>query len=240
MTHRPTPSTRTRVGGALLAATALIPAAAAWYLFGVMLPDDAQELRSYRAAAACPTGEPLAAVEECVRSVSFTVTDATVHGGRNPKYRATLTGTPFWNGEVLFGNPGPVVENLTSGDQVDGTVWRGRVMRLERDGVSQATSDEPRDEPQFTAALGTYATLAAVLLATLGVLRFTGRPCRAAVYRALFLTTLLACGAPAVLAYWTGLPWWTVPVAAVPAALLLAEAVRRWNPGKIPAAPQGW
>ncbi|MFB7471593.1 hypothetical protein [Kitasatospora sp. NPDC056184] len=228
MTHRPSPWTRT--GGAMLAAAALVPAAAAWYVFAVILPDDAERYRSYTAAVACPAGSPGTAHEECVRTVPFTVAGTVVrHAGKSSEFRATLDGAPLWNGTVPFGDAGPLLDDLKPGDQVDGTVWRGQVMRLERAGVAQASADEPRDEAQFTAGVGTFAALLAVLTAVLGALRFTGRPgtTTAALVRQLFLWTLLACGVPAVLAFWADLPWWTVPAAAVPTALLAAEAVRR-------------
>ncbi|MGW4383764.1 hypothetical protein [Kitasatospora sp. NPDC004531] len=238
--HRPAPSPWTRVGGALVVASALIPAAAAWFLFGVMLPDDTKSYRAYTAAAACPADKPPAAVEGCVRTVPFTVVSATVHGGKGHSFRATVTGTPFWDGELSFGDPGPVVEDLEPGDHVNGTVWRGRVMTLEQAGTSQATADKPRNEPQFTAGLGTYAALAAALIATLGILRSTGRPAPLDVFRWTLLTTFLACAVPTVLAFLTSLPWWTVPTTATPLALALAEAVRRWNTTRIANAPKTW
>ncbi|MFE6866300.1 hypothetical protein ACFVFS_07060 [Kitasatospora sp. NPDC057692] len=230
MTHRPSPWTRT--GGALLTAAALAPAAAAWYVFAAMLPDDAERYRSYTAAAACPAGSPGAAREECVRSVPFSVTGTVVrHAGKSSEFRATLDGAPLWSGEVRFGNAGPLLDDLKPGDRVDGTVWRGRVMRLERSGVAQASTDEPRDEAQVTAGVGTFAALLAVLTAALGALRFTGGPGTGAVTlalaRQLFLWTLLTCAVPTMLAFWADLPWWTVPATAVPATLLTAEAVRR-------------
>ncbi|WP_188297325.1 hypothetical protein [Streptomyces sp. CBMA156] len=233
MTHRPSPWTRT--GGALLAAAALVPAAAAWYLFAVLLPDDTERYRSYSAAATCPAAGERAAVEECVRTVPFTVSGTVL---RSKNLRATLDGAPYWSGEVPFGDTGPLLDDLKPGDRVDGTVWRGRVMRLERAGVAQASSDQPRDEMQITAGLGTFAALFAVLAAVLGALRFTGRPGTAALARSLLLWTLLACGVPSVLAFRIGLPWWTVPAVAVPAVLLAAEAVRRRNAGGTPGGPR--
>ncbi|MFF7458670.1 hypothetical protein [Kitasatospora sp. NPDC008115] len=233
MIHRPSPWTRT--GGALLAAAALAPAAAAWYLFAVLLPDDAERHRSYTAAAPCPATSPGAAVEECVRTVPFTVTGTLVrNAGKSSEFRATLDGAPLWSGEVRFGGAGPLLEDLKPGDRVEGTVWRGRVMGLERAGVAQRSSDKPRDDAQFTAAAGTFAALLALFTAALGALLFTGRRATLALARSLFLWTLLACGAPAVLALWTGLAWWTVPIAAVPAALFAARTLRRRDPGGAP------
>ncbi|MET8540928.1 hypothetical protein ABZW03_09765 [Kitasatospora sp. NPDC004799] len=241
MNHRPT--AWTRVGGALLAAAALAPATAAWYLFTDKVPHDAGRYRAYTAAAVCPAGDPRAVGTECVRTAPFTVSDTVVRDQvRNSQFRATLT-APRWTGKVLFGDPGPLLEELKPGDQVDGTVWRGRIVRLERAGVAQATADEPRDEMQFTAAMGTFTALVAVLAGLLGARLFTGRPGTLALGRPIFLWTLLACGAPAVLAFTAGLPWWTVPIAAVPASLLAAEGVRRRylrrsTGGTTPGGPQ--
>ncbi|MFH9352443.1 hypothetical protein [Kitasatospora sp. NPDC017646] len=228
MTNRPSPSPWTRTGGALLAAAALVPAATAWYLLAVMLPDDTERYHSYTTAAPCPAGSPGAAVEECVRTVPFTVSGTVVHSaGKSSRFRATLDGAPIWSGEVGFGDAGPLLDALKPGDRVDGTVWRGRVMRLERAGIAQSSYDAPRNEAQFTAGVGTFTALLAVFAAALGVLLCTGRTASVALTRSLFLWTLLACGAPAVLAFWAGLPWWTVPAVAVPAALAAAEGVRR-------------
>ncbi|MEV7121104.1 hypothetical protein [Kitasatospora griseola] len=241
MTHRPSSSPWTRTGGALLAAALMVPAAAAaWFLFTVVLPYEADRYRSYTAAVPCPAGSPSRPGEECVRAVTFTVSRTVVrHGGRGAKFRATLDGTPFWRGEVPFGDAGPVLEELEPGDRVDGTVWHGQVMRVQRNGETQATADEPRDESQFTAGVGTFAALLAVFAATLGVLQFIGRPCTVALARWIAFTTFLACAAPAVLAFSTGLPWWTVPAAAVPTALFAAEAARRLSAAQTPGGPRG-
>ncbi|MFD5437826.1 hypothetical protein ACFWJ4_37460 [Kitasatospora sp. NPDC127067] len=235
MTHRPSPWTRT--GGALLAAAALVPAAAAWYVFAVRMPDDTERSRSYSVATTCPAGNPGTAVEECVRTVPFTVSGTVL---RHKDHLATLDGAPSWSGTVRFGNPGPLLEGLKPGDRVDGTVWRGQVMRLERAGVAQASVDEPRDEAQLIAGLGTFAALLAVLAAALGALLFTGRPTTFALARSLFFWTLFSCVMPAVLAFWADLPWWTVPAAAIPTALLAAEAVRRRNTAGTRTGPQGF
>ncbi|MFJ4187188.1 hypothetical protein [Kitasatospora sp. NPDC089509] len=224
------------MGGALLAVTALAPAAVAWYLLAVMLPNDTERYRAYTTAATCPADSPGATVEECVRTVPFTVNGTVVHrAGKSSEFRATLDGAPYWSGETGFGDAGPVLEGLKPGDRVDGTVWRGQVMRLEKAGVTQATYDAPRDEVQFTAGVGTLAALVAVFTAALGAMHFTGRPGVPALARPLFLLTLVICAAPAVLAFWAGLPWWTVPAVAVPVALLAARALLRHHEAKLPA-----
>ncbi|MER7846376.1 hypothetical protein ABTZ03_20750 [Kitasatospora sp. NPDC096077] len=234
MTHRP--STSTRVGGALFAASALIPAAAASYALAVTLPTDTERYRAYTTAAACPAGSPGATIEECVRTVPFTVNGTVVHSaGKSSKFRATLDGSPYWSGETGFDDAGPLLESLKPGDRVDGTVWRGRVMRLEKAGVTQATHDAPRDEVHFAAGLGTLNALVAVFTAALGALHFTGRPGIPALARPLFLLTLVICAAPTVLACWAGLPWWTVPAVAVPVSLLAARALLRHHEAQLPA-----
>ncbi|MEU1285866.1 hypothetical protein [Kitasatospora sp. NPDC005856] len=235
MNHRPSPGIRT--GGALLAAAALVPAAAAWYLFAVRLPDDTERYHSYSAAATCPADSPGAAVEECVRTVPFTVSGTVL---RHKDHLATLNGAPFWSGTVRFGDTVPLLDDLKPGDRVDGKVWRGQVMGLERAGVTQASLDEPRDDAQLIAGANTFVALLALLAAALGALLFTGRTGALALARSLFFWTMLACAGPAALAYWAGLPWWTVPPVAVPAALVAAEGVRRRNPGKLPGEPHGF
>ncbi|MER7180289.1 hypothetical protein ABT404_12540 [Streptomyces hyaluromycini] len=87
------------------------------------------------------------------------------------RFEATLSGTPYWNGVVAFGDPGPVLRQLRTGDRVDAVVWRGAVMRLVRYDDEQATADEPRDEPQMFAGLGVTAALLAALAAWFGLVR---------------------------------------------------------------------
>ncbi|WP_089103072.1 hypothetical protein [Streptomyces hyaluromycini] len=168
---------RSRVSGSALLIGAVVAAFACFYLFTVMLPTTVREYREYRAAEVCPGSVPAGPAEDCLRTVTFTVRDTVVDGQggfvprRHMRFEATLSGTPYWNGVVAFGDPGPVLRQLRTGDRVDAVVWRGAVMRLVRYDDEQATADEPRDEPQMFAGLGVTAGLLAALAAWFGLVR---------------------------------------------------------------------
>ncbi|GGN18286.1 hypothetical protein [Streptomyces fuscichromogenes] len=177
-------SGRSRGPGLALLIGAVVAAYAGCWMFAVLLPATVREYREYRTAAVCPGSGPAGPVEDCLRTVTFTVRDTVVdeQGGlaprRHVRFEATLSGAPYGNGVVAFGAPGPVLRQLRTGDRVDGVVWRGAVMRLIRYDDEQATADEPRDEPQMFAGLGVTALLLAVLGGWFGLVRLVrpGRP----------------------------------------------------------------
>ncbi|WP_190232819.1 hypothetical protein [Streptomyces avicenniae] len=234
-THEP-PATRrspvrARLVGVALIALSLFPAWLGHMTFTDWLPSTMDRYRDYGAAEPCPGPAATGGWEDCLRTVTFTVRDTDTE----PRgLDATLDGTDFWNGTVRFGDQGPVLDRLRPGEQVTGTVWRGRVMALSRDDARQSTSDEPRDEPQMTAAAGTGAALLAALLLGFGAVRlarpldhrpFTWRP-----YGNLMLGVVAAGPfAVGIAALLTGLPWWTVPPAAVALAVCAARLLHRWR-----------
>ncbi|OKI06258.1 hypothetical protein A6A06_37545 [Streptomyces sp. CB02923] len=211
---------------------ALLPAVACYFTFSVWLPTDVRRYQDHVAAAPCPAHTTARQWEDCLREVRFTVDATEVHGGRNSRFKATLSGAPVGNGVLSFGDSGPLLELLRPGDQVTGTVWRGNVMALSREGVRQQSSDEPRDEPQMTAALGTFAGLLAALMLGSGSVRLV-RPRSREIYgwrpygRPLLIAmtiTCLAVGFPALL---LGAPWWIVPSLAVPVVACTAWLLYR-------------
>ncbi|MFD4606141.1 hypothetical protein ACFWPQ_50080 [Streptomyces sp. NPDC058464] len=227
-------------GGALLVGAA-VAAFACFYLFTEMLPTTVREYRAYRAAEVCADSVPAGPTEDCLRTVTFTVRDTVVdgHGGfaprRHMRFEATLSGTRYWNGVVAFGDPGPVLRQLRTGDRVDAVVWRGAVMRLLRYDDEQATTDEPRDEPQMFAGLGVTAALLAALAAWFGLVRlvrpddpepWTWRPLGRWLL-GIVLVAGLGCAYGALLLH---VPWQAVtPVAVALTAVMSAVliAVRR-------------
>ncbi|WP_129838639.1 hypothetical protein [Streptomyces sp. RFCAC02] len=217
----------------LLIVLSLVPAAACFGTFATWLPSSVDRYEDYGAAEPCPAGVATRAREECVRTVTFVVEDTEVRkSGQNSTFEATVSGTPFWDGVVAFGDPGPLLERLGPGDDVTGTVWRGDVMTLSRDGVRQSTSDEPRDDFQMTAAIGTFAGLLAVLLFAFGTVRVANpRSYEPFVWRPVGLWLIITMGiasfAFGFAALLLGVPWGWVPPVSVAVVLGVARLIHR-------------
>ncbi|WNZ11317.1 hypothetical protein [Streptomyces sp. 11x1] len=228
--------------GATLLTLSLAPLLACVLVFTVWLPRDRDRYEAYGAAVPCAAGVPAAAWEDCLRTLPFTVDGTRNKPGRGSSYEATLSGAPFWNGTVAFGDPDPLLERLRPGDRVTGTVWRGDVVVLSRGDNRQSTSDEPRDEPQMTAAIGTFAGLLAALGFWLGAMRLTGaREHRtwAAYGKPLLLALLVACFGVGLPSVWLGLPWWLVPAVVVPVMVYTSWQLHRYRVASAAGAPEG-
>lgn len=216
--------------GVLLIMLALVPAVGGYFVLFAWLPDNAERYRAYQTAEPCPggTAEALTAHEDCLRTVTFTVERTRNEPqSRTDTYTAILTGTPFWNGKVRFGDPDPVLERLEPGDRITGTVWRGGVMSVGKDGLTQNTSDAPRDEPQMTVAIGLFLWLLAALGLVFGAVRiarplrhepFTWRPFG----KILLIVTGVACVGVGLPDVWIGLPTWVVPATVLPTVAVTA------------------
>ncbi|MER5750750.1 hypothetical protein [Streptomyces sp. NPDC002088] len=131
--------------------------------------------------------------------------------------RATLLGPePFPRTVVPFGDSGPVLSGLQRGDRVTGTVWRGVVVVVAEGDLRQNSADAPRDEPQMTAAVGTFAGLLAALALMFGARRLT-RPRDPGLFtwrpygKWLLIVTGATCAVVGLCTVWTGLPWLLVP-----------------------------
>lgn len=232
---------RTRLIGALLIASALAPALFSAWTFADWLPTDVKRYEAYTAAKPCPA-------PDCLQDLTFTVGSTVVKSaGRSTRYEATLDrdGSPTRHRKVRFGDSEPLLERLQPGDRVVGTVWRGDIVAIAQDGVRQPTSDEPRDEPQITAAFGTGAGLFAALLLGLGLVRLA-RPRHRAPYtwrgfgRPLAVLLAIVCVALGFSAFWTGLPWWTVPTATTAILTYTAWQVARYRiRGRVQGRAQG-
>ncbi|MEU1183528.1 hypothetical protein ABZ464_39010 [Streptomyces sp. NPDC005820] len=225
---------RTRLRGALLLTLSPIPAVAAYFIFTLWLPHDMARYRDYVRAEPCAAGTSPREHEDCLREATFTVDRTKIKdGGRNSTYEATLSGAPYWNGVLSFGDPTPLLSRLEPGDQVTGTVWRGDIMALSRDGVRQKSADEPRDEPQMPAALGTFAALLAALTLAIGTARLTQpHPPHPLPWRGfgkpLLITLSIACPVLGLLGAWWNIPWWLLPTVLVPLMSYTAWEVERY------------
>ncbi|QYX79915.1 hypothetical protein [Streptomyces akebiae] len=230
--------------GATLLTLSLAPLLACVLVFAVWLPRDRDRYEAYWAAVPCAAEVPAAAWEDCLRTVSFTVDSTRNKAGRTSSYLATLSGSPFWNGTVSFGDPDPLLERLRPGDRITGTVWRGDVTVLSQGDVSQSTSEEPRDERQMTAAIGTFAGLLGALGIWLGAMRLTGPRDRehrtwAEYGKPLLIALLVACFGLGLPSVWLGLPWWLVPAVVVPVMVYTSWQLHRHRVASAVGAPGG-
>lgn len=240
--------------GALLLVLSVIPALVCYFMLAIQLRYDDGRHREYTAARPCPAVKQVREWEGCVRTVSFTVDEVELKGEWGYRYTTTVSGAPFWNGKLHFGDPGPLLEQLTPGDQVTGTVWRGDVMTLTKGDVRQRTADEPRAEAPVLAGIGTYPGLVAALGLWFGVARLTGRRrlyerhTWKGLGRPLLIAMAVICVAVIVPAQLLGIPWWAVPAAAVLLSAFTAWQFDRYRrkqsiaPRDVPpyVAPPGW
>ncbi|MFD3502557.1 hypothetical protein ACFWWT_27810 [Streptomyces sp. NPDC058676] len=223
---------RPRLVGAALIMVSLITALGCYLVFTAWLPADTKRYQDYLAAEPCDGRATAEAWEDCLRTVSFTVESTEVKRSRSGGYRAALSGTPFWNGAVAFGGPGPLLERLRPTDQVTGTVWRGDVMTVSKGGVRQSTSEEPRNEPQMTVAIGTFLGLLAVMGFGFGAVRMARplghEPFTWRLYgKPLLITMMITCAAVGLPAVWLGIPAWVVPSVAVPVVACTARLLQQ-------------
>ncbi|EPD56288.1 hypothetical protein HMPREF1211_07407 [Streptomyces sp. HGB0020] len=213
--------------------------------FVTWLPREIARYQDYEAARPCPAGPPTHAYEDCVRTVRFTVTEVHAGAGTKGDHSATVTGSPFWNGTVDFGDWDPLLTALHKGDRVTGTVWHGSVMTLAKGDARQSSIDEPRDEPQMVAVAGTFAALLAVLTFVFGVILLTGAggPRLQARVRwrpygmRLLITLFTVCFAVGLICVWTGVPWWLTP--GLSALIVAVAAVVIYHPGPPRTADTG-
>ncbi|MDJ1135406.1 hypothetical protein [Streptomyces iconiensis] len=212
--------------GLLVIVVSVVPAVGCALVFTDLLPAHVARYEEYRAAERCAVGStPDAWWEDCLREVELNIVDTVVdRGGRSSEFRATVDSQRF-QGELEFGDPGPLLEALQEGDKAVGTVWRGDVVALTKGGVRQKTSDEPRDEPQMFAAGGTGLGLLAVLGLVLGAARLLAprRPGRftwSGAGKGLFFTNLAATFGVGLPAVWLGIPWQLVTPVIVAVVLL--------------------
>jgi len=223
---------RVRVGGALLVLLAVVPGVGAWLVFGVWMPGSSTRYDAYRGAGMCGGAS---AGDDCLRTVTLKVDGITrsVRGGTQLT-ATTVSGPSSETYRTSLGDSGPVASALHKGDEITATAWRGDLMEVARGDLRQLTSDEPREEPQPQAALGTYGALLAALSLAYGALCLARphgfRRLRRSPYpQRLFLSLGAVSAAVGVLGVWTHVPWQVVPPLTVLFSAGVAYLVVNWN-----------
>ncbi|MFI5630801.1 hypothetical protein ACIA8E_15795 [Streptomyces sp. NPDC051664] len=214
----------------LLILLSLISAAACYLVFAWWLPSDSERYKDYRAAEPCSSRAMRQGRTDCLSTWHLTVVKTAVDKavGRSVANEATLTYQDSWRGTVSFGNPGPLLRRLKPGDRVTATAWRHDIVVLSKDGVGQNTSEAPRDEIQMNAAVGVLAALFAAQAFVFGAVRLASpRDYEPFIWdpygKQLLITSTAASFGVGLPAAWIGIPWWAVPVIAVPAVVCATE-----------------
>ncbi|MEU8559743.1 hypothetical protein AB0C80_38170 [Streptomyces anthocyanicus] len=219
---------RARRTGVLLILLALASAAACWLTFARWLPSDGERYQDYRAAEPCSSDALSRGDTDCLSTWHLTVQKTENRtAGKESVHDATLTYRDSWRRTVHLDGSGPLLERLVPGDRVTATAWRGEIMVLGKDGVRQDTLEAPRDELQMNAAAGVLAGLLAAQCLVFGVVRLVRpldhEPLTWEPYGRWLLFGLVGVSfAVGLSAVWTGLPWGTVPLVAVPLAACVA------------------
>ncbi|MFI8255011.1 hypothetical protein [Streptomyces filamentosus] len=234
------PSFWIRLVGLPLLALSLFMATGSALALADWLPSDLERYRSYTAATPCPADTTPRRADDCLRQVPYTVERAgRESAGKSQTYRAALGNGPFGNGEVDLGNPDTLAGWLSPGDRVTATVWRGEVLAVAAHDRRQTTENEPRDEPQMPAALGTAAALLAILSLLYGGVLLTGLGYGRITWKRHVwpLTAGLFTGSLVIgfMTAWLGVPWQIVPLVIV---LGTAGALRLFLRRVEPAAPR--
>jgi hypothetical protein len=117
--------------GLLMIVVSVAPGAGCVLAFADWLPANVTRYEQYRAAEPCAADSmPYVWWEDCLREIELNIVDTVVdRGGRNSAYLATVDSERF-QGELDFGDPGPLLESLQVGDKAVATVWRGDIVAL--------------------------------------------------------------------------------------------------------------
>ncbi|MHC0432193.1 hypothetical protein ACX6XY_18690 [Streptomyces sp. O3] len=101
---------------------------------------------------------------DCLWVDAFTVDSAgTEPSGKSTRYYAKLVDSTGWGQRVTFSDRDPVFDRLSEGGRVEGTVWRGDVVRVSVDGVADATKANPVGKPLGVMMWGGFLVLGGAL-----------------------------------------------------------------------------
>ncbi|QNP75148.1 hypothetical protein IAG44_40930 [Streptomyces roseirectus] len=233
----------TRTWGAVLVLLAALPAVATYVVFALWIPSDIDRYDDYKAARACGTAPPVEWSEDCVRTVRMTVDRRELTRRQSGELTATTVDAPSRTYETSFGSRTPVLKYLDKGDEFTGTVWRGDLMTIAKGDDRQVTTDEPRNEYQMPAGLGTFTALLSALLLAHGVLRlarprthtrsFLGPPNT----KRLVISVGIVCFVVGLICVWTGVPWWLVPLLITALSVAVGHLNVNWDREPAPGLP---
>lgn len=125
----------------LVAGIGLVALAAGLLL--AYVPDGDRDLRAYESADRCPSAPQKPA--DCRWTAEFTVSDVRLTHKKSESDSALLTDADGDTWETSYAKRGPVLGGLDKGDQVTGTVWRGRLTEISTGDASQRTQAAPAD-----------------------------------------------------------------------------------------------
>ncbi|MFB4319011.1 hypothetical protein [Actinomadura sp. 21ATH] len=137
---------RSRVMSLLILLGALAAAGGMAFAAATEAPGGDRDLRAYRAAAPCPPGAavPFEATE-CRRTQQYTVAAVHLTRKRGELDRTVLTDAHGARWEAAYTSRKPVLQLLSEGDRITGTLWRGRLVEIAAEGETQMTDAGPDD-----------------------------------------------------------------------------------------------
>ncbi|MEV5970219.1 hypothetical protein [Streptomyces sp. NPDC051921] len=157
---RPYETWRLRVRAALIGLAGLTTLTAGALLL-VTFPRAASEERAFQEASTCRR----TSTRDCARAAWSTVESVRIHRGKGSGGWVMVAGTDEAAGKTTFTGITNFLDQVQPGDQVVGTIWRGRIIVLGNDRAAQRTDSHPVGDAQFAAGTGT----ALLLLGGLGV-----------------------------------------------------------------------
>ncbi|MDL4813332.1 hypothetical protein [Actinomadura opuntiae] len=214
---------RGRVGAGIVLVVGVALVALGLFLSIRIAPGGVRDLHAYQAAPRCAAAPSGAA--DCRWTQRFTVADIRLTSSRGDVDHAFLTDERGRRWRTEYADRKPVLTDLKEGDQVTGTVWRGRLTEISANGASQKTQDAPADLRARVLILALIVVPSGLLVAVAGGWRLARRaptPGMAAtlgVALGLFLAGLFS---PMI----GGEDFWTVAAVWLPVAALMAAAGR--------------
>lgn len=156
----------------LLGGVALVAVGA--FLVVKDVPHGDRDLRAYESAARCPDAP--SAPAECLWTEEFTVSDLhAIRSYQRGASTAVLISADGTRWETRYPGGGPVLDRISDGDRVTGTIWRGQLMAIAADGASQETDLAPGDMRERSLGIALAIVPSGLLLLAAAVWRLVRR-----------------------------------------------------------------